>query len=220
MIELELMELVKRVQDGKIGERTIEIISAYRECPKPLYSTLSSFSNQDSGGVILFGLDAENGFAVTGVCDVRDLQKWVSEQCRQMEPAVQPVFTVLRCRNGCVVAAEIPAMDVTERPCYYRGMGRTRGSYMRQGALNVPMPDERIYGYEAFRKKYQDDIRVNYSADMSAVNTEALDSYAAMAKGRYPGLAHLSGTEVRYANPCSTLKPDGAPSGMNIPFPL
>ena len=45
MIELELMELVKRVQDGKIGERTIEIISAYRECPKPLYGCLTLLFN-------------------------------------------------------------------------------------------------------------------------------------------------------------------------------
>lgn len=204
MIELELMELVKKVQDRKTGEQTIEILSAHRECPKPLYSTLSSFSNQDSGGVILFGLDAENGFAVTGVYDVRDLQKRVSEQCRQMEPVVQPVFTVLKGKNGCVVTAEIPSMDVTERPCYYRGMGRARGSYVRQGALNVPMPDERIYGYEAFRKKYQDDIRVNYRADMSAVNTEALDSYVSVVKSRHPGLAHLPETDLRHLLGMST----------------
>ena len=98
-MELELMELVKKVQDRRADGTTIEILSAARECPEPFYAVLSSFSNQDSGGVILFGLDAQNRFAVAGVYDAGDLQKKILEQCRQMEPVVQPLFTVLECRN-------------------------------------------------------------------------------------------------------------------------
>ena len=196
-MELELMELVKKVQDRQADGTTIEILSAARECPEPFYAVLSSFSNQDRGGVILFGLDAQNRFAVAGVYDAGDLQKKILEQCRQMEPVVQPLFTVLECRNGCVVAAEIPPLDMLERPCYYKGMGRSRGSYVREGCLNVPMPDYQVYSYEAYRRKYQDDIRINYNADMNAVNEKALNSYLSMAKGRHPGLAHLPEADIK-----------------------
>lgn len=55
-------------------------------CPKRLYDTLSSFSNQDSGGVLLFGIDEKSGFVPVGVYDAQDLQKKVTEQCNQMEP--------------------------------------------------------------------------------------------------------------------------------------
>lgn len=197
MMELELMELVKKVQDRQASRTTIEILSADRECPRPLYAVLSSFSNQDSGGVILFGLDAESGFAVTGVYDVSDLQEKVSEQCRQMEPVVQPLFTVLKYRNSCVVAAEIPPLDVPERPCYYKGMGKSMGAYVREGSFNVRMSAYRIYGYEAYRKKYQDDMRVNYNTDMSAVNERALNSYLSMARERHPGLVHLPDSDIK-----------------------
>lgn len=192
-----MRKLIKKVQDRQDSGTTIEILSAARECPRPLYAVLSSLSNQDSGGVLLFGLDAESEFAVTGVYDVSDLQTKVSEQCRQMEPVVQPLFTVLKCGNGCVVAAEIPPLDVLERPCYYKGMGKSRGSYVREGSLNVPMPAYRIYGYEAYRKRYQDDVRVNYNADMSAVSESALNSYLSMAEGLHPGLAHLPESDIK-----------------------
>ena len=64
------------------------------DCPKRLYGTLSSFSNQDSGGVLLFGVDEAAGFQVVGVYDAQDLQKKVTEQCNQMEPPVRAVFTL------------------------------------------------------------------------------------------------------------------------------
>ena len=51
------------------------------DCPKRLYDTLSSFSNQDNGGVLLFGIDETAGFQVVGVYDAQDLQKKVTEQC-------------------------------------------------------------------------------------------------------------------------------------------
>ena len=35
----------------------IELKAAFKGCPEKLYDTLSSFSNQDDGGIILFGID-------------------------------------------------------------------------------------------------------------------------------------------------------------------
>lgn len=81
MIELELQELVRKVQGMKAESQTIEVKTAHQGCPQRLYDTLSSFSNQDSGGIILFGLDEARQFEVVGVYDVQDLQKKVNEQC-------------------------------------------------------------------------------------------------------------------------------------------
>lgn len=62
-----------------------------------------------------------------GVYDVQDLQKKVNEQCKQMVPVVGPVFTVVRIGENALVTAEIPGIDITERPCYYGGVGRSKG---------------------------------------------------------------------------------------------
>ena len=156
MIEVELLELIEKVKAMKTEFQTVECKAANAGCPKRLYDTISAFSNQDSGGVILFGIDENKGYEAVGVYDAQDLQKKVTEQCKQMQPVVRPVFTAVRAGNGIVVSAEIPGIDVSERPCYYSGVGRIKGSFVRSGDSDEPMSDYEIYSYEAFRKKYQD----------------------------------------------------------------
>ena len=52
MLSEELMELVKRIQSRRYEEQTIEVKAAQGGCPR-LYETLSSFSNQNTGGIIV-----------------------------------------------------------------------------------------------------------------------------------------------------------------------
>ena len=79
MLSEELIDLVKRIQNRKYEEQTIEVKAAQGGCPK-LYETLSSFSNQNTGGIIVFGLDEKQHFAPVGVYDVQDLQHHAAEQ--------------------------------------------------------------------------------------------------------------------------------------------
>jgi ATP-dependent DNA helicase RecG len=114
----ELVELAKKVCKQKAEEQTIEIKAAHVDCPKKLYDSLSSFSNQDSGGVIIFGIDEDAGYEVVGIYNPQDLQKKVTEQCQQMEPPVRAVFTLAEFESHLICSAEIPAIDISERPCY------------------------------------------------------------------------------------------------------
>lgn len=94
MTQQELLKLVKLVQFRQAEMQTVEGKVAHLGCPKRLYDTLSSFSNQDKGGILLFGLDEMQSFRAVGVYDLQDLQKQVTEQCNQMEPPVRAVFTI------------------------------------------------------------------------------------------------------------------------------
>ena len=79
----ELLELLDQVQKMKCESAVLEIKSAETGCPKRLYDTLSAFSNQDEGGVLLFGVKEEDDFKEVGVYDVQDLQKRsMSRPCR------------------------------------------------------------------------------------------------------------------------------------------
>lgn len=84
----DLRKLVDKIQRLQCKMQTIELKSANKGCPTRLYDTLSSFANQDEGGVIVFGIDEGKGFEVVGVYDAQDLQKKVTEQCNQMSPCV------------------------------------------------------------------------------------------------------------------------------------
>ena len=53
----DLKKLVIDICNKKSEMQTIELKSAEKGCPTRLFDTLSSFSNQDEGGIIIFGID-------------------------------------------------------------------------------------------------------------------------------------------------------------------
>lgn len=192
MLSEELIELANKTMHLKAETQTLEVKAAHRGCPKRLYDTLSSFSNQDGGGILLFGLDEESGFELVGVYDLQDLQKKVTEQCNQMIPPVRAVFTVAEIDNKPICSAEIPSVDLDERPCYYSGAGRVKGSYVRVGDADLPMTDYEIYTYEAFRKHLHDDERPVERAKMSLLDQDKIQNYLVRMKSERPGFSKLT----------------------------
>lgn len=142
-----------------------------------MFDTLSSFSNQDEGGVIIFGVDESDDYAIKGVYNPQDLQKKVTEQCKQMEPSVRALFTVCEINDKTIVSAEIPGVDISKRPVFYKGVGRIKGSYVRVGESDEPMSEYEIYSYEAFRNRTRDDIRVVEGASFKLINKERMNQY-------------------------------------------
>lgn len=196
LIEIELNELIKKIITTKAEFQTVEIKKALDGTPAKLYDTLSSFSNQDDGGIIIFGIDEKNGFDICGVYDVQNLQKKVMEQCNQMEPKIRAVFTHTEIEGKSVVSAEIPPVDITMRPCFYAAKGRLKGSYIRVGDADIPMTEYEVYSYEAYRKKYQDDIREVPRATKETINFVALEKYLLQLKENRPNFSNLSDKQI------------------------
>ena len=192
MTQEELFEKLNEIQKYRCETSHLEIKAAESGCPKRLYDTLSSFSNQDDGGVIIFGIDEQNNFNECGVYDPQDLQKKINEQCLQMEPVVRPLITVAEREGRYFVSAEIPGIALAERPCFYRGKGRLKGSYVRVGDSDEPMTEYEIYSDEAFRKNYQDDIRQIPRASFAALDPDLLEGYIERLKKEKQNLSSLS----------------------------
>lgn len=192
-----LKKLVYDVQTKKTETQTIELKSAEYGCPTRLFDTLSSFSNQDEGGIIIFGIDEKDCYKIKGVYDAQDLQKKVTEQCKQMEPSVRALFTVCDIDGTTIVSAEIPGVDISERPVFYKGVGRIKGSYVRVGESDEPMSEYEIYSYEAFRKRIRDDIRVVENAKMQLFDEKRMNDYLASVKNERRNLAeNVSENEI------------------------
>lgn len=192
----ELMEKLELIQKMKCETSTLEIKSAEQGCPQRLYDTLSSFSNQDDGGIIIFGVDEKHGYKEVGVYDPQDIQKKINEQCLQMEPVVRPLLTVLEKNNKFFVSAEIPSADITDRPVFYQGKGRMKGSYTRVGDSDEPMTEYEVYSYEAYRKKYQDDIRAIDRVSFASLDQRLLEEYIELLKKGKPRLAAIPDEEI------------------------
>ena len=191
MVEKELKDLISQIQTRGCEEQTTEVKAAHGGCPEKLYDTISAFSNQNSGGTFVFGLDEKSGFSKVGVYDAQDLQKKVMEYCEQMTPVVRPVFTVCDEDGMIFVSAEIPPIDIAERPCYKTARGRLQGSYIRVGDADKPMTEYEVYSYEAFRKKYRDDIRAVEDASFKSLDMSKVDEYLALKRSERPNLAVL-----------------------------
>lgn len=196
MTNEELLEKLADIQKMRCESQTLELKAAAQGCPKHLYDTLSSFSNQDDGGIIIFGVDEKADFAETGVYDPQDLQKKINEQCLQMEPVVRPLLTVCEKDGKYFVAAEIPAADLADRPCYYKGKGRLKGSYIRIGDSDEPMTEYEVYSYEAFRKKYQDDVREVPRASLQALDQDLLNQYIQLLKQGKPNFSAMENAKI------------------------
>lgn len=192
MVEQELRALIQQIQTRGCEEQTTEVKAAHGGCPERLYDTISSFSNQNSGGVFVFGLNEKDSFKKVGVYSAQDLQKRVMEYCEQMTPVVRPVFTVYDEDGMVFVSAEIPPVDITERPCFKTAKGRLQGSYIRVGDADKPMTEYEVYSYEAFRKKYRDDVRPVERASIKALDAVKTAEYLERKMRERPNLALMS----------------------------
>ena len=92
MLEEELLDLIRTIQKRQTLFQNIELKAASTDFPK-IYDTLSSFSNQDEGGIIIFGVSEKDNYDAVGVYSTENAQKKAMEACEQMEPAVRAVFT-------------------------------------------------------------------------------------------------------------------------------
>ncbi|MDW7676601.1 MAG: ATP-binding protein [Bacillota bacterium] len=196
MLEEELVQLVKKMTSEKCEKQHIELKKASGGAPSKMYDTLSSFSNQIGGGIIVFGIDEDAGYKVAGVYDAQDLQKKVVEQSLQMEPVVRPLFTVAVVEDQVVVSAEISECDIYDKPCFYKGAGRLRGSYIRVGDSDQPMTEYEIYSYEAFKRRIHDELRTVDRATMAYLNKDSMTEYLIKLRRQKVNLVNLDDIRI------------------------
>jgi ATP-dependent DNA helicase RecG len=196
MLEIELIQLVHKIREEKCEKQNIEMKRASGGAPSRLYDTLSSFSNQIGGGIIIFGIDEEANFEITGVYNAQDLQKKVGEQALQMVPVVRPLFTVVQIDGKLVVSVEIAECDIFEKPCFYKGAGRVRGSYIRVGDSDQRMKEYEIYSYEAYRKQIHDELRSVERAGMHHFQGDLLTEYLIKLRREKPNLVHMEDARI------------------------
>lgn len=196
MLEEELRQLVKKITSEKCEKQHIELKKAAGGTPSKLYDTLSSFSNQIGGGIIIFGITEDAGYKVAGVYDSQDLQKKVMEQSLQMEPVVRPLFTVAHVEDKLVVSAEISECDIYDKPCFYKGAGRLRGSYIRVGDSDQPMTEYEIYSYEAFKRRIHDELRTVDRATLENLSKDNVTEYLIKLRRQKQNLVNLEDERI------------------------
>jgi ATP-dependent DNA helicase RecG len=199
MLEQQLQEIIQKAGQKKNEDTTLEFKAAKRGTPETLYDTLSSFSNT-AGGTIVFGIDENHNFDVCGVQDSRDLIKNVSRQCDEMEPKVIPLFTQTEYNGRVIVSAEIAEMDYLNKPCFYKGKGKAKGSYIRVGDADEVMSDYEIYSFEVYKRKVDEELRTNSRVTSQDIDTRLLNGFIDKLLLVKPNLRNMSNEDILRAN--------------------
>ena len=143
VLDHELAEIITDLRALGTDDADVEAKRAERALPASIRATLSAFANT-RGGIVILGLDESAGFAASGVREPAkmsaDLASWCSTD---MEPPLRPLIRVHEFDGVSLVVAEIPELEPTRKPCFYRGGGLVQGSYIR-----VADGDRRLTSYE------------------------------------------------------------------------
>ncbi|RFU43249.1 transcriptional regulator [Actinomadura logoneensis] len=143
MLDGELSEIVDNLRVIGADIADVEVKKALGGLPKSLRETISAFANT-AGGIVILGLDEAQGFSATGLIDAAKLAADLGSMCSEdMEPPIRPLVKIHTFEGAQVLVAEIPELDPAQKPCYSRGAGITKGSYIRVGD-----GDRRLSAYE------------------------------------------------------------------------
>lgn len=195
MLESDLIILVQKIQNINSELPEVEVKSAFGGCPK-IFDSLSSLANKSGGGTIVFGIDEKHNFTTCGVYDVDDLMVQITNQCQQMTPVLRPLYTVASYENKSIVSAEIQEVSFDQKPCFYAGKGRLKGSYIRVGEQDLPMTEYEIYSYEAFKRHLQDELRDNPRPELARFNETLLKEYFVELKKKKRNLSTMDESEI------------------------
>lgn len=195
MDEKVLNDAIDLVLLRRCETQTIEAKAARGGTPR-LYDTLSSFSNQTDGGIVVFGIDEDAGYEVCGTFDPQRLQKDVAEQCKEMRPELHPSF-VTTVREGMVlVGASFEGLPAGMRPAYRKAAGITKGSFVRVGDQNLHMTQAELYSIESFKDGLRSDVGVSPQAAHEMLDPERVSSFVNGAKEDRPRLSRRDADEV------------------------
>lgn len=179
----ELLELVIRVSKNPTNDQQLELVHLHTDGSNWLYSTLSSFSNQNDGGTILFCCGDASCSGVS--TKIEKLRNEILTQGEQMEPEVHPEITVLEYNGEVFVSAEIQGLDLTDRPCFYKGKGKSFGAYTRIGGKDELQTECERYQYESFKNQYRNDSRPIERAALDDLNLKELNAFIETAKSKH-----------------------------------
>jgi ATP-dependent DNA helicase RecG len=186
VLDAELAEVIGNLRLLGADIADVEVKNSRGGLPKSLRETLSAFSNT-RGGVLILGLDEGQGFAPSGLREPARLAADLGSMCSsEMEPPIRPLVRVHQFEGEQIVVAEIPEIDPGLKPCFYRGAGMTKGSFVR-----VSDGDRRLSAYEvqimlSSRRQPRDDEQALPGIGIEHLDPASVDALVARLRTSRP----------------------------------
>jgi len=207
----DLRHLVAEVWQHQRELDNVEVKKARLGTPRRLHEPLSAFANRTGGGLILFGVDEEKDFALTGVGDVQKLQEEITNTAaHEMEPPLRPRFTVDEIDGRAVVAVEIDEVSSSKKPCFYKSSGLPKGAWVRVGNTNRQMTEYEVFGYLSSQGQPLFDEEIVRAASREDLDPGLVNDYLEKLRRSRPRAAYLGGESEEALLRLHVLAWDGA----------
>lgn len=153
----ELRGLVALLRARATDLTDLEAKTAVGGLPKSVRDTISAFSN-DRGGTVILGLDERADFALAEGFDPVRIRDALASACADdLEPPVRADVDIVDLGGGAVVVTEIPELDPRFKPCYVKARGEYNGSFTRGGDGDRKLTDFEIHLLHTNRGQPDDD---------------------------------------------------------------
>lgn len=184
MIASELSVLYDTLRKGRINADTVSSVDS-DTC---IYPMLSSFSNQDGGGILFYGDKAP----ITDIESLNRIKEQLLAECLQMEPEIYPVVTTLENDGNYYLSAEIPGIDRERRPCYYKGQGKIKGSFIRTNGKDHEITELELHFLHEYPHSWPEILRPVEGMTMKDLDGDFLRIFMMSALAQNPCLNELS----------------------------
>ncbi|MCL2490832.1 MAG: putative DNA binding domain-containing protein [Propionibacteriaceae bacterium] len=170
----EVVALVDAARLAQTDSAQVEIKKALGGAPKSLPETVSAFAN-GVGGIIVLGIDEENGFVPVAVNAAALADALVSACADNVVPAVRARIEIVTVEGLSVVAAVIPPIESSLRPCYVKPQGIEHGSYIREHDGDRHLSSYEIHLMVTGRGQPQDDVVIVTDATVADLDPIEVD---------------------------------------------
>lgn len=186
VVAADVPALVASLREQGTDAADVEAKASTRALPKSVRETLSAFSN-DHGGTLILGLAEEDGFATVKIEDPSKIRDDLASLCADvMEPPVRADIEIVPFEGESLVVASIPELPPERKPCYVKDSGLYTGSFTRTGDGDRHLTQYEVGVLIANRGQPRDDIEPVAEASISDLDSVSLGRLLARVRERQP----------------------------------
>ncbi|GMA28722.1 ATP-binding protein [Arenivirga flava] len=189
-----LPAIVERLRSAGTDLLEIEVKAAVGGLPSSIWPTVSAFSNQ-AGGVIILGLDENNGFLPADGFDPVAIRDAVADAFRpraategQGKIAPRPLgsIDIAEVDGDPVVVIDVSELPSSMKPAFVTAQGKERGTYERVGDGDRRMSTYGVFLLSTDGQQPTDDGEPVTGADRSALDAGLVERFVTRIRERRP----------------------------------
>ena len=185
----ELTEVVERLRIQHNDDENIEAKKCETKLSNDVWESVSAFGNT-SGGLILLGLDQENGFTIPPKFDIdKSIEQFVSGmQPRDGKLTNPPQYNLSRVdfEGRQVLTIRVAEVDLAQKPCFITSRGVENGSYKRVADKDMKLSATEIFALQNALVPSPADKEIVPEASVDDLNKETIGKIIENEKINHP----------------------------------